>query len=171
MAQRHGRGRDPLSQSPGAESGATSMDLSSCCAPLTPRCSKGVKQLLLHICHDHEPCSWEGGLGDHGSEAPAQPRRQQDSCSMRQCPANWQHCCQPAALSCPVGCTLPPLGFSLQPQGPNCSLGVGGSPPHCPSLSTLWCGLAAHRVNRNPLSWKNRVYFSFQVAEYNCPSA
>lgn len=79
---------------------------------------------------------------------------------MQQCPANWQHYCQPAIP--PVLRGLPcqdPLGFSLQPQEPNCPLGLDESPPHSPSLTTLWCGLAVHTINRNLLSWKNRVHF------------
>lgn len=77
---------------------------------------------------------------------------------MRQCPENWQnYWTAPSCEVCPARILWG--SFSLQPQGPNCSLGAGESPPHYPSLSTLWCVLAVHTINRNPLSWKNQVCF------------
>lgn len=174
MAQRHGGGGDPLLQQPrgpaaeGAERAPQhGPEQPMCPAPLTgllgtplcpqPRCSQGVKQRLPHICQDHRPPL---RLGDHGSEAPVQPRRQQEQLLHAAVPS------KPAALlparhtvlSCEVCPASIPWGSHYGHRGQTAHWGWERV-PHTPP-STMWCGLAAHTINRNfSTLMENQVHF------------
>lgn len=100
----------------GAESGATSMDLSGCCAPLTSQACRAPPSAPATMQRGgetatsaHLPGSQTllSDLGTMAQRHQLSPRDSRSSCSLWQCPVNWQHFCQPAILSHPVRFTLP----------------------------------------------------------------
>lgn len=119
-----------------------------------PRCSKGLKQLLQHICQDHEPSSqtWGPWLSTPqetaGAAVPCGSAQQTGitTASQPYCPVLQGLLCQD------------PPRLSLQPQGPNCSPGLGESSPHSASLSTL-CGVA----------WLRTQSIETHFMEKSCP--